>query len=92
MSPDRSPHPDQSNLVGDAFLSVPPPDGALPDMEVGRTLTEYPGHRNRSLTDAATTCPDGLLEEVLWGLLHGLTAPVTRCVPGTSPAAEVHRD
>lgn len=85
MSPARPPRPHRRNPVRDAFLNVPLP--GLPDSgtpgtgeDADRRATDHHdrthGHA-RHLTDSAMICPDGLVEEVLWGLLHGLTAPVT---------------
>lgn len=48
----------------------------------GTAGTAAAGRRPRHLSDHAMTCPDGLVEEVLWGLLHGLTAPVIAGGPG----------
>lgn len=85
MSPARPPRPHRRNPVRDAFLSIPLPelpDGDVPgtgeDADRHGTDHRTPAHgHTRHLTDNAMTCPDGLVEEVLWGLLHGLTAPVT---------------
>lgn len=92
MCPARSPYPDRKIPVGDAFLGLPPPEGVLPDAGTAPASGEHPGKWNRSLTDHVTTCPDGLVEEVLWGLLHGLTAPVTGGAPDLPGAAEAQRD
>ncbi|CUU66585.1 hypothetical protein CVAR292_01932 [Corynebacterium variabile] len=85
MSPARSPYPDRRIPVSEAFLGLPLPDGILPD---ARADTDQ---RHPALTDGETTCPDGLVEEVLWGLLHGLTAPVTGRAAGPAGASEVQR-
>lgn len=77
MSPARSPYPDQNNLVRNAFFGLPLPDGVLPDADPAAGTRNGTRNGTRQLTDEATTCPDGLVEEVLWGLLHGMTAPVT---------------
>ncbi|MGO1949231.1 MAG: hypothetical protein ACTH1D_06325 [Mycobacteriaceae bacterium] len=84
MSPARSPYPDQNNLVRDAFFGLPLPDGVLPDADPAADT----GNGTRRLTDEATTCPDGLVEEVLWGLLHGMTAPVTASSTSATDTAE----
>lgn len=91
MCPARSPYPDRKIPVGDAFLGLPPPDGVLPDAGVAPATGEHPDRSNRSLADHATNCPDDLVEEVLWGLLRGLTAPVTGSATGHRGSPEVQR-
>lgn len=88
MSPARSPYPDPQSPVRDAFLGLPLPDGVLPDA----IPTTGTGSHTRQFTDTATTCPDGLVEEILWGLLHGLTAPVTGGSTDRTGSPEVRND
>lgn len=89
MSPAQAHHQDPEsslrNAVRDAFLNIPLPDGVLPDVD-GSDCDDTDSHdsQHQTLSDNATTCPAGLVEEVLWGLFHGLTAPVTGDVPGYS--------
>lgn len=84
----RSPYPDPQSPVRDAFLGLPLPDGVLPDTDP----TIGVGSHTRQFTDTATTCPDDLVEEVLWGLLHGLTAPVTGGSSDPTESSEVQHD
>ena len=77
----RSPHtpwntpqdPPQNSAVADAFLSIPLPDE--PDEQSGHVGTSDSAPADY-FTDSSMTCPDGLVEQVLWGILDDLTAPV----------------
>lgn len=91
MCPARSRYPDRKYPVREAFLGLPLPDDVLPDAGTVHGSRNRTDERDETLTEASTTCPDGLVEEVLWGLLHGLTAPVTGGIPDSTGSSEAQR-
>lgn len=84
MPPTQPPYPDRKSPVADAFSGLPLPDGALPGPLTSPGAGSRSGTRSKIITEDEPACPDGLVEEVLWGLLHGLTAPVTGGVTGAT--------